>query len=75
MCASGQLKIGYAGLATAMPTGKTFQLKPVFPLFYGLIMNSDFFRPRPTPPQIAAFYPRKEIFASNADVHFKPHHA
>jgi len=37
MCASGQLHIGYAALATAMPTPKPFRTKPVFALFYGLI--------------------------------------
>jgi hypothetical protein len=75
MCASGQLHIGYAALATAMPTGKTFQPKPVFALFYGTFVNSDFFCPRPKTPQIAAFYPRTEIFASRSGAHFEPHHA
>jgi len=55
VCASGQLHIGYAALATAMPTGKAITPKFIFALFYKHFMCSEFFWTATRADQIAAF--------------------
>ena len=66
MWRSGQLHIGYAALAAAMPTGKDGGKKRVFALFHDHFATSDFFLPAGGGGPFAAFLPPKVIIASAA---------
>ncbi|HTL72303.1 MAG TPA: hypothetical protein VL863_03290 [bacterium] len=59
-------RLAHEALATAMPTKIRDRRKMIFPLFYTSFKRSDYFWTATGEGSFAAFYPRKEIFASHA---------